>query len=111
MRTKATPDTRTTVEHVRHMLQGPLELIVEGAVAYWLEDHAGQCLGPESDRSLAPLFLALGLAREGRDPDTLLMCARLGNGERFEIGSGVNLIDIAEHAAGIPRSPRTPKEA
>ena len=109
MRTKATPDTRTTVEHVRRMLQGRLELIVEGAVAYWLEDDAGRRLGPESKRSLAPLFLALGMAREGRDPDTLSMCARLGNGERFEIGGGINLVDIAEHAAGIPRRPRVAK--
>jgi hypothetical protein len=111
MTTKERADSAALIERFREVVSGPLELIVEGAVAYWLEDHAGQRLGPESDRSLAPLFLALGLARDGRDPDTLLMCARLGNGVRFEIGSGVNLIDIAEHAAGIPRSPRTPKEA
>jgi hypothetical protein len=108
MRTKPGLDPRPTVEDVRRMLAGPLEMVIEDAVAYWLEDDAGLRLGPESDRSLGPLSLALDLARSGHDPDRLLLCVRLDTRERYEIGGGLNLIDIAEHAAGIPRSPRTP---
>ena len=106
MRTKTGLDSRPTVEDVRRMLAGPLELVIEDAVAYWLEDDEGHHLGPESDRSLGPLFLALELARSGHDPDRLLLCVRLDTGERYEVGGGLNLIDIAEHAAGIPRRPR-----
>ena len=63
--------------------------------------------GPESDRSLAPLFLVLELAQSGRDPDEMMLCARLETGERFEIGGGPSLIGVAEAAAGIPARPRT----
>ncbi len=76
--------------------------------ALWdLEDDAGHRLIPESDRSLAPLFLVLELARSGRDPDALMLCARLETGERFELGGGPSLIGAAEAAAGIPARPRT----
>jgi len=76
---------------------------------YWLEDDAGHRLGPESDRSLAPLFLALELAQSGRTPDEMLLCARLETGERFELRGGPNLINAAGAAAGLPTSPtRTP---
>lgn len=90
------------------MLAGPLEMVIEDAVAYWLEDDEGHRLGPECDRSIGPLFLALDLARSGHDPDGLLLRVPLDTGERYEVGGGLNLIGIAEHAAGIPRGPRTP---
>jgi hypothetical protein len=95
-----------SIEEFGRMLGEPKELVLDGAEAYWLEDHDGHRIGPESDRSLAPLFLSLGLAREGRDPDTLFLCARLTSGERFEIGGGPSLIGVAEHAAGVPRRSR-----
>jgi hypothetical protein len=82
--------------------------VVDGAVVYWLEDDAGRRLGPESARSLAPMFLALDLAENGRDADSIRLCARLESGERFELGGGPSLIGVAEAAAGIPRRPRTP---
>lgn len=108
MRMKASPDALITVDDVRRILQGPLELVIEGAEAYWLEDATGRRLGPESDRSLTPLALALDLLRKDRPSESLRLVARLANGQRFEICSGLSLIDIAEHAAGIPGRPRRP---
>lgn len=108
MRMKANPEAVVTVEDVRRILQGPLELVLDDADAYWLEDDLGHRLGPESDRSLGPLSLALELHRAGRDADTMRLCARLDTGERYDLGGGLNLIDCAEAAAGIPARPRTP---
>lgn len=102
MRTKAAPRRRWTVDDVRRILARPMELVIDGAVAYWLEDASGRRLGPESGRSLQPLSRALGLTRAGRDPDTLLLCARLESGERYEIGGGQSLVGAAEAAAGVP---------
>jgi hypothetical protein len=109
MSTKAAPRPRRSIEDVKRILARPLELVLDDAVAYWLEDGAGHRLGPESDRSLAPVFLAVEFFQSGRDPDDLLLCARLETGERFEIGGGPSLIGIAEAAAGIPARPRTVK--
>jgi hypothetical protein len=109
MTTKERTDPATLIERYRRIVSRPLELVLDDAVAYWLEDDAGHRLGPESDRSLAPLFLVLELARSGRDTDDLMLCARLETGERFELGGGPNLIDAAEAAAGIPARPRTVK--
>jgi hypothetical protein len=50
----------------------------------------------------------LELYRAGRDPDTMLLVARLETGERYELEGGVVLIDLAEASAGIPARPRTP---
>jgi len=104
------PEAAITVDDVRRILQEPLEMVLDDADAYWLEDDLGQRPGPESDRSLGPLALALELDRAGRDPDTMKLCARLDTGERYELGGGPNLIDCAEAAAGIPARPRTPIE-
>jgi hypothetical protein len=111
MDTKATPRTRYTIEDVRRLLSGPLEPVIDDAEAYWLEDGSGQRLTPESTRTLAPLARALDLANSGTDPDDLCLCARLVSGERYEIGGGVNLIGMAEGAAGIPRRPRTARRS
>jgi hypothetical protein len=111
MSTKAAPGPRRSIEDVRRILARPLELALDDAVAYWLEDDAGHRLGPESDRSLAPLFLALELSQSGRDPDDLRLCARLETGERFELGGGPSLIGVAEAAADLPRRPRTLRKA
>jgi len=111
MSTRAAPGPQRSTEDVKHILARPLELVLDDAVAYWLEDGAGRRLGPESDRSLAPLFLALELGRSGRDPDKMMLCARLETGERFELGGGPSLIGVAEAAAGLPRRPRALREA
>ncbi|MFV2063938.1 MAG: hypothetical protein ACC726_10565 [Chloroflexota bacterium] len=107
MTTKERTDSAALIERYRQIVSRPLELVLDDAVAYWLEDDAGHRLGPESHRSLAPLFLALELTQAGRDPDDLLLCARLDTGERFELGGGPSLIGAAEAAAGIPARPRT----
>jgi hypothetical protein len=105
LRTKSSPEAAALLERFRSIVSGALEPVIEGAEAYWLEDDHGHLIPPESKRSLAPLFLALGLIRQGHDPDTLTLYARLKDGERFRITSGILLIGIAEHAAGIPRRP------
>jgi hypothetical protein len=110
MSTKVAPRPRRSIEDVKRILARPLELVLDDAVAYWLEDDVGHRLGPESDRSLAPLFLALELAQSGRDPDKMMLCARLETGERFELGGGPSLIGVAEAAAGVPRHPRALRE-
>jgi len=99
---------RHTAEELKRILQGPLELVIDDATSYSLEDHVGGAIPPASGRTLAPLFLGLGLTVQGRDPDELTLYARLVNGEKFRICSGISLIDIAEHAAGIPARPRIP---
>ena len=99
---------RTSVEDLKRILQGPLELVIDDAVAYWLEDDAGHPLSDESTRTKAPFARALELNRAGRHPDTMLLVARLETGERYELGGGVILVDLAEASAGIPARPRTP---
>ena len=39
----------------------PLEVVIEDAVAYWLEDDRGQRLCPDSDRTIEPFAKALEL--------------------------------------------------
>jgi hypothetical protein len=109
MRTNTASDSQAAIERYRKLVSGPLEIIIDGAEAYWLADGSGQRLTPESTRTLAPLAKALELDRSGRDPDDLHLYARLANGERYEISSGLLLVDMAEGAAGIPRRPRTAK--
>jgi hypothetical protein len=111
MNAKERTDPAALIERYRQIVSRPLELVLDDAVAYWLEDDTGRRLGPESHRSLAPLFLALELAQSGRDPDKMMLCARLETGERFELGGGPSLVGVAEAAAGLPRRPRTLREA
>jgi hypothetical protein len=99
---------RTSVEDLKRILQGPLELVIDDATSYWLEDVSGARLSEESTRTKAPFARALGLYRGGRDPDTMRLVARLVTGERYELEGGPILIDLAEASAGIPARPRTP---
>ena len=107
MRTKTASDSQATIERFRRVARGPLRLVITDAVSYWLEDDDGKRLSAEATTSIEPLAQALELTRSGSDPDRLLLCARLETGERYEVGSGPNLIDAAEAAAGIPARPRT----
>jgi len=106
MRTKPVDSHHFTVEDVHRIRSRPLEMVLDDAVAYWLEDVSGHQLSPEASRSLGPLFRALDLAAAGHDPDDMILCARLDTGERFELGGGLSLVGVAEAAAGIPARPR-----
>lgn len=107
MRTRAAERRRWTVEEVRERLSRPHRLVIEDAVAYWIQDARGHRLCPDSDETIAPLAKVLELYREGTDPDTMILWARLETGEHYEVGGGVILLDIAESAAGIPWEERT----
>lgn len=106
MSTRAAADRRGAAERLREILSHPLELVIDGAVAYWLEDDAGHRLSQESSRTIESFACALELHQMGRDPESMLLCARLEDGERYEVGGGPYLIDMAEAAAGIPARPR-----
>lgn len=110
MSTKTVPGSHATIERYRQIVSGSLELVIDDAVAYWLEDDSGKRLSPEAIRTIEPLARVLQLVESGTNPDALLLCARLDTGERYEIGSGLSLIDIAEAAAGIPARPRALRE-
>ena len=90
-----------TVEEIKEVLSGPLEVVIEDAVAYWLEDDQGRRLSPDSDRTIKPFLRVLELHRSGTDPDRMLLWALLESGDRYEVSSGVILLDMAESAAGI----------
>ena len=110
MRTKTDDRRRLTVEEVREILDRPKGLVIEDAVAYWLEDDQGQRLCPDSDRTTEPFAKVLDLHRQGRDPDHMRLWARLDTGEHYEVGGGVILLDVAESAAGIPWEERTARQ-
>ena len=59
-----------------------------------------------SDRSLAPCLLVVRLVGAGADPQGLALWARLDDGQVHEVGSGDELLDLAEAAAGLPARPR-----
>lgn len=98
------------IARMRALLAGPLEVRIDGAVAYWIGTADGTPLGPESDRTLDPCALVLRLTADGTDPVALTLWARLENGELYDVGTGLNLVDMAEGAAGIPARPRTLRE-
>jgi len=103
MPTKTGARHHWTVEDVKHKLDRPLEVVIDGAVSYWLEDRTGEQLGPDSERTIDPMARALELQGSGFDPETLTLYALLRTGERYEVASGSILIDMAEAAAGIAR--------
>jgi len=73
MRTKTDERRRRTVEEVRELLRRPHRLVIEDAVAYWLEDEQGRRLCPDSDSTIAPCAKVLELYRAGMDPDRMLL--------------------------------------
>ena len=107
MRTKTGDRRPWTVEEVREILRRPKELVIEDAVAYWLEDDRGRRLCPDSNRTIEPFAKVRELHRAGMDPDRMLLWALLDSGERYEVGGGIVLLDVAESAAGIPWEERT----
>lgn len=107
MHTRAADRRRWTVEDIRERLRGPIEVVIDGALVYWLEDDRGQPLCPDSDRTIEPFAKVLELHRAGMHPDRMLVWALLDTGERYEVGSGIILIDMAESAGGVPPQERT----
>jgi hypothetical protein len=87
---------------MRALLAGPTEIVIDGAVSYWLGTPVGEPLGPESDRTLAPCALALRLAADGTDPEHLVLWARLASGTRYQVGGGVDLVAASVSAADVP---------
>lgn len=96
-----------TIDDLQRVLSGPLELRIDGAVAYWIGRPDGSPLGPESDRTLDPSTLVIHLVVGCADPDDLVLWARLGNGDRYRVGSGADLVDLAEGTLGIAARPRS----
>ncbi|CAN5738988.1 hypothetical protein BH23CHL8_BH23CHL8_12690 [soil metagenome] len=60
MSTRAAADRRGAAERLREILSHPLELVIDGAIAYWLEDDAGHRLSPESSRTIEPFSCPVG---------------------------------------------------
>lgn len=106
MRTRTARSSDPVIAAFEKMLDGPMGVSITGAEAYWLEDSGGNRLGPESERTDAPFARALALVGSGTDPEELSVWARLARGERYRVGAGLILVDMAEHAAGIPGRPR-----
>ena len=99
MHTRIDDRRHWTVEEVRAKLSSPVEIVIDGAVAYWLEDDGGRRLSPDSTRTIVPFARALEVHRMGTDPDTMRLWARLDDGRRYEVGRGIILIGMAEAAA------------
>jgi len=106
MRTKSVTSAPPTIDEIDRILDGPLRLVITDARAYWIEDGRGGRLSDESSSSTGPLARVLELVGDGVDPSEIVLCARLLSGQRYEVGSGPNLVGVAESAAGIPAHPR-----
>lgn len=99
-RTRSAESAR--LEEFRRRFWRPTEIIIDDAEAYWLEDRDGRALTAESDRTVAPFAAVLEYLEAGSDPSTLVVWARLVDGSRYEVASGVLLAGMAHRAAGIP---------
>ncbi len=110
MTTKTAKPESQGVTRLRQILARPSEVGIIGAQAYWLGDIHGAPLGPESDRTLAPFALALSVVQAGTDPATLVVWARLEDGDLYLVAEDDILVDMAEAAAGLPARPRVLRE-
>ena len=106
MSTRTARPESAKVAAFRRKLANTREVVIDGATAYWLGDMRGTPLGPESDRTLAPLAQGLAMIGAGADPATLAVWARLEDGELYLVADDPYLIDFAEAAAGLPPRPR-----
>lgn len=102
MNTKATLAEDARIAAFRHRMTRPTEIVIEDAVAYWVEDRAGHVIGAESERTVQPFALVLEAIEGGIDPCGLVVYARLADGTRYEVGSGELLAGMARRSAGVP---------
>jgi hypothetical protein len=110
MTTRTARSESPEIAAVRRALADIREVVIEDATAYWLGDLHGNPLGPESDRTLAPLAQGLAMIEAGADPATLAVWARLRDGGPYLVADDPYLVDFAEAAAGIPAKPRVLRE-
>lgn len=90
-------------------MDGPGEVLIDGATSYWLGDRTGAARGAESERTGAPFTQALDEVRNGTDPESLVVWARLRDGQRYRVAGGTALVALAERSAGIRTRPRVLK--
>ncbi len=102
MSTKTDAAEAARIEAFRQRMSRPIEIVIEDAVAYWLGDPSGRMLGGESSGTARPFAMALEMIDSGADPDDLVVYARLKDGSRSEVGSGVLQAGMARRAGGIP---------
>ncbi len=91
-------------------LRRPHAWTITGIEAFWIENASGRRLIGESPDT-GPAFAAVLTAiRQGSDPDDLVVVGRRPSGHRSVLGSGLDLRDVAEAAAGIPARRRVARE-
>jgi hypothetical protein len=103
MDTKTDSAEAERIAAFRRRMAQPIEIVIEDAVAYWLEDGNGRKLGTESSRTVEPLAATLRAIEDGVRPEDLVVWARLTDGTRYEVGSGALLVGMARRSAHIPR--------
>ena len=103
MRTRPVFSDDARTQALRARLARPTIIEIDGATAYWLEDARGGRTSPESPSSTDPLLLRLAQHDAGGAAIGGLLVCRLADGERYEIGGGIELLDAALAAAGRPR--------
>ncbi len=102
MNTRTASSESARVAAFRRRLANLREVVIDDTVAYWLGDMQGKPLGPEADRTLAPLAQGLEMIRAGTDPATLAVWARLEDDGLYLVADDPYLTIFAEAAAGIP---------
>jgi len=104
-----TVDRAASTEAFKRRLGGRMGLRIIGAIEYWLEDRDGLRIGEPSAVSAVVLARVLEEIERGVDSNDIHLFARTRNLDRYDIGGGPDLQDIAEAAAGIPAEPRVLK--
>ena len=97
-----TVDRGASIEAFKRCLGGRMGLRITGATEYWLEDDDGRLIGDRFPTSGPALAIVLEQIGRGISPDQIHLLARTVDLDRYEIGSGPDLQDMAEAAAGIP---------
>ena len=106
MPTRPVLSETSRADGLRARLARPSIIAIDDATAYWLEDTVGRRASPESPSSAEPLAAVVEALDAGTATDGLRLLCRLADGDNYEIGAGVELLDAALAAAGRPRLPR-----
>ncbi len=110
MHTKRVNPSTDPLQRFNDALRRPHTWTITGVDAFWIENASGRRLSDESPGT-GPAFAAvLAAIRQGVDPDDIVLVGRRTRGGRSVLGSGLDLQDIAEAAAGIPARRRVPRE-